>query len=80
LLPAHARRWPARLIFGVYALPGSAPVYVPTRDAIFSALAKKTMKLGRLVQHVYKSTKSTRSRSTIRTVLARQGFPDLSGR
>jgi predicted transcriptional regulator len=56
---------------GIYALPGSAPVYVPTCDAIISALTKKTMKLGPLVQHVNKSTKSTRSRSTIRAVLAR---------
>jgi lambda repressor-like predicted transcriptional regulator len=56
---------------GIYALPDSAPVYVPTCDAIISALTKKTMKLGPLVQHVNKSTKSTRSRSTITTVLSR---------
>ena len=56
---------------GIYALPGSAPVYVPTRDAIITALTKKTMKHGPLVQHVYKSIKGTRSRSTIRWCLAR---------
>ena len=56
---------------GIYALPGSAPVYVPTCDAIISALTKKTMKPGALVQHVNKSTKSTRSRSTITTALSR---------
>jgi hypothetical protein len=56
---------------GIYALPGSAPVYVPTSDAIISALSKKAMKLGPLVQHVNKSTKSTRSRGTVSTVLRR---------
>ena len=56
---------------GTYALPGSAPAYVPTCDAIMSALTKKGMKLGPLVQRVNKSTKSTRSRGTIRTVLRR---------
>jgi len=68
---------------GIYALPGSAPVYVPTCDAIISALSKKTMKPGSLVQHVNKSTKSTRSRSAIRTVLARlkkQGTVKQDGR
>jgi penicillinase repressor len=54
---------------GIYALPGSAPAYVPTSDAIISALSKKPMKLGLLVQHVNKST--NRSRGTIRTVLSR---------
>jgi putative AbiEi antitoxin of type IV toxin-antitoxin system len=33
---------------GVYALPGSAPIYVPTSNAIISALNKKPMKLGPL--------------------------------
>jgi lambda repressor-like predicted transcriptional regulator len=56
---------------GIYALPGSAPVYVPTCDAIVSALTKKPMTLGPLVQDVNKSTKGTRSRGTVRTVLAR---------
>jgi predicted transcriptional regulator len=60
-----------RIKRGIYALRGSAPVYVPTCDAIISALTKKPMKLGRLVQHVIKSTKGTRSRATIRTVLSR---------
>jgi hypothetical protein len=56
---------------GIYALPGSAPIYVPTSDAIISALSKKAMKLGPLVQHVNKSTTSARSRGTITTVLRR---------
>ena len=56
---------------GVYSLPGSAPAYVPTSDAIISALTKKPMKLGHLVQHVNKLTKSARSRGTITTVLSR---------
>jgi DNA-binding transcriptional ArsR family regulator len=56
---------------GIYALPGSAPVYVPTCDAIISALTKRTMKLGSLVQHINKSTKSTRSRGAVTTVLRR---------
>jgi hypothetical protein len=54
---------------GVYALPGTAPVYVPTYVAIISALRKKAMKFGPLVKHVNKSTASTRSRRTIRDVL-----------
>jgi hypothetical protein len=58
--------WPC-----VYALPGSAPAYVPTSEAIVSALIKKAMKLGPLVQHVNKSTKSARSRGTITAVLSR---------
>jgi lambda repressor-like predicted transcriptional regulator len=69
--PLLAKRTVNRTRHGVYALPGSAPVYVPTCDAIISALTKKTMKLGALVQRVKKLTKSTRSRSTIRTVLFR---------
>jgi predicted transcriptional regulator len=56
---------------GTLALAGTAPVYVPTCDAIISALTKKTMKLGTLVQRVNRSTKSTRSRGTITTVLSR---------
>jgi DNA-binding transcriptional ArsR family regulator len=56
---------------GIYELHGSAPVYVSTCDAIISALTKKTMKLGALVQRVNRSTKSTRSRGTITTVLSR---------
>jgi hypothetical protein len=60
-----------RTSHGIYALPGSAPAYVPTCDAIISALTKKTMKLGSLVQHVNKLTRSTRSRGTISTVLSR---------
>ncbi len=56
---------------GVYALAGTAPVYVPTSDAIISALTKKAMKLGPLIHQVNKLTKTTRSQSTIRTVLSR---------
>jgi hypothetical protein len=67
----HANGTVIRTGHGIYALPGSAPAYVPTCDAIISALTKKPMKLGSLIQHVNKLTKSTRSRSTIRTVLSR---------
>jgi predicted transcriptional regulator len=56
---------------GIYALAGTAPVYVPTSDAIISALTKKAMKLGLLVHRVNKLTKTARSQSTIRTVLSR---------
>ena len=68
---------------GIYALPGSAPAYIPTSDAIVSALTKKPMKLGPLVQHVIASTNGTRSRSSIRTVLSRlkdQGTVKQDGR
>jgi lambda repressor-like predicted transcriptional regulator len=60
-----------RIKRGVYALPGSARVYVPTCDAIIASLTKKALKLGPLVQHVNKSTKIARTQSSIRTVLAR---------
>jgi predicted transcriptional regulator len=60
-----------RIERGIYALRGSARAYVPTCDAIVSTLTKKPMKLGALVQHVTKSTRGTRSRSSIRTVLSR---------
>jgi predicted transcriptional regulator len=56
---------------GIYALPGSARAYVPTSDAIISALSKKPMKLASLVQYVNTSTTSARSRETIRDVLYR---------
>jgi hypothetical protein len=71
LEPLLARGKVIRIKRGIYALPGSAPAYVPTSDAIVSALAKKPMKLGPLVQHVIESTNGTRSRSSIRTVLSR---------
>jgi hypothetical protein len=67
----HANGTVIRTGPGIYALPGSAPAYVPTCDAIISALTKKPMKLGSLVQHVNKLTKSTRARGTISTVLSR---------
>jgi predicted transcriptional regulator/lambda repressor-like predicted transcriptional regulator len=54
---------------GIYALPGTAPVYIPTSDAIISALSKRAMKLGRLVQRVNKLIKGARSRGTITTIL-----------
>jgi predicted transcriptional regulator len=71
LEPLLAKGTVIRAERGIYALPGSAPVYVPTCDAIIHALAKKPMKLGALIRHVDKSTKSTRSRGTICTVLSR---------
>jgi hypothetical protein len=69
--PLLAKRKVIRTGRGIYALPGSAPVYTATCHAIISALTKKTMELGPLVQRVSKSTKSTRSRGTISTVLSR---------
>jgi len=60
-----------RTKLGIYALPGSAPVYVPTADAIISALSKQAMRLGPLVQHVNKSTNTSRSPGTVTAVLAR---------
>jgi predicted transcriptional regulator len=61
LEPLLAKGIVIRTEHGVYALRGSAPLYVPTCDAIISALTKKAMKLGQLVLHVTKLTKSTRS-------------------
>jgi hypothetical protein len=69
--PLLAKRKIIRAGRGIYALFGSAPGYTATSNAIISALTKQTMKLGPLVQRVNKSTKSTRSRSTITTVLSR---------
>jgi lambda repressor-like predicted transcriptional regulator len=66
-----AKRKIIRTKRGIYALPGSAPAYVPTSDVIISALRKKPMKLASLVQYVNKSTTSARSRGTIRDVLSR---------
>jgi hypothetical protein len=54
---------------GIYALPGSAPIYVPTSDLIITALTKKPMKRGLLVQYVNNSTESARSRGAIGNVL-----------
>jgi DNA-binding IclR family transcriptional regulator len=71
LEPLLAKGIVIRTEHGVYALRGSAPLYVPTCDAIISALTKKAMKLGQLVLHVTKLTKSTRSRGTISSVLDR---------
>jgi lambda repressor-like predicted transcriptional regulator len=71
LEPLLAKGDVIRIKRGIYALRGSAPAYIPTSDAIVSALTKKPMKLGPLVQHVIELTKATRSRSSIRTVLSR---------
>jgi lambda repressor-like predicted transcriptional regulator len=71
LEPLLAKGKVIRIKRGIYALHGSAPAYIPTSDAIISALTKKPMKLGPLVQHVIEFTKGTRSRSSIRTVLSR---------
>jgi hypothetical protein len=54
-----------------YALRGTAPVFVPTCDAILRALGKKQMKLGPLVKEINRSTKSSRSRGTFTAVLRR---------
>jgi DNA-binding transcriptional ArsR family regulator len=69
LEPLLAKGIVIRVKRGIYALHGSAPVYVLTRNLIISALAKKPMKRGALVQHVNKSTKVSRSRATIGSVL-----------
>ena len=71
LEPLLANGTVIRIKRGIYALRGSAPVYIPTCDAIISALSKRPMKVGVLVQHVNKSTKSTRSQSAVGTVLRR---------
>jgi hypothetical protein len=71
LEPLLAKGKVIRIKRGIYALRGSATAYIPTSDAIVSALTKKPLKLGALVQHVIKLTKGTRSRSSIRTVLSR---------
>ena len=49
LEPLLAKGTVIRTKRGIYALGGSAPVYVPTCDAIISALTKRTMKLGPLI-------------------------------
>jgi predicted transcriptional regulator len=69
LEPLLAKGTVIRTKRGIYALPGSAPVYIPTSDAIISVLWKRPMKLGLLVQQVNKLTKSTRSRGAIGNVL-----------
>jgi DNA-binding transcriptional ArsR family regulator len=56
---------------GIYALPGSAPVFVTTSDAIIKALSRQAMTLGPLVRRVNKSTNSSRSRGTVTAVLHR---------
>ena len=56
---------------GIYALPGTAPPFVPTSDAIVTALTKRRMKLGALIEKVQKLANAKRARGTIRTVLAR---------
>jgi DNA-binding transcriptional ArsR family regulator/predicted transcriptional regulator len=71
LEPLLAKGKVIRIKRGIYALNGTGPAYIPTSDAIVSALKKRPMKLGPLVQHVIALTKSTRSRSSIRTVLSR---------
>ena len=71
LEPLLAKGKVIRIKRGIYALHGRAPAYMPTSDAIISALSKNPMKLGPLVRHVIELTKSTRSRSSVRTVLSR---------
>jgi hypothetical protein len=56
---------------GVYALPGTAPVYVTTSDAVMSGLTKKPMKMDALVRHVNRLTKSASPRTMIHRVLLR---------
>ena len=56
---------------GVYALAGTAPVYVTTSDAIMSGLTKKPMKMDALVRHVNRLTKSASPQAMIHSVLLR---------
>jgi hypothetical protein len=56
---------------GIYALPGAAPAFVTTDDAIITALSGWPMRLRALVQHINKSQNITRAQSTVIGVLAR---------
>jgi lambda repressor-like predicted transcriptional regulator len=71
LEPLLAKGTVIRTKRGIYTLPGSAPVHVPTCEAIISALSKRPMKVGALVRHVNKLTTSTISRGAIGNVLSR---------
>jgi lambda repressor-like predicted transcriptional regulator len=73
LEPLLAKGKVVRIKRGIYALRGSEPAYIPTSDAIVSALTKKPVKLGPLVQHVIESTKGTRSRSSMPAKPLRSG-------
>jgi lambda repressor-like predicted transcriptional regulator len=69
--PLIAQRKIIRTKRGTYALARSAPVFVKTCDSIINALNKKAMKLGPLLKHINRSTKISRSRGTVTTVLGR---------
>jgi len=52
--PLLAKRKVIRSERGVYALPGAAPVFVTTDDAIIRALRKRPMRLRALAEHINK--------------------------
>src|SRR5262249_3509318 len=52
LEPLFAKGKVIRTGRGIYALTGSASVFVTTSDAIIKALSKRAMRLGPLVQHI----------------------------
>ena len=54
---------------GIYALRGTAPVYVTTRGLIISALTRQPMKLGPLMQYINRRTNIGRSRDTVSKIL-----------
>jgi len=54
-----------RIARGMYALAGTAPVFVTTSDAITGALSKQAMRLRPLIQHVSKLPNIGRSRSAV---------------
>jgi DNA-binding transcriptional ArsR family regulator len=54
---------------GLYALRGTAPVYITTRGLIISALTRQPMKLGPLMQYINRRTNIGRSRDTVSRIL-----------
>ena len=69
--PLLANRRVIRTKRGIYALPGAAPVFVATDDAIIRALRRWPMRLRALVQHINKSPNISATQSTVIGVLAR---------
>jgi DNA-binding IclR family transcriptional regulator len=71
LEPLLAKGRVIRTGHGIYGLPGSAPAFVATSDAIITALSREAMTLGPLVRRINKSTNSSRSPGTVTAVLRR---------
>jgi DNA-binding transcriptional ArsR family regulator len=55
---------------GIYALPGTAPVYIATSCLIINALTRQPMKLGPLMQYINRRTNTGRSRDTVTRILS----------